>query len=139
MQTEFQFKLSWKRGLSVLLLTLFSFSLAVAQVLVRGTVIDQTGESVPGASIQVKGGTQGTISDLDGKFSLNVPNKKSVLVISFIGYTTQELPVDVSKPMSVVLKEDTKNVGRSRCRWLSGGQEERPDRCCGKGKYGRFA
>ena len=70
MQTEFQFKLSWKRGLSVLLLTLFSFSLAVAQVLVRGTVIDQTGESVPGASIQVKGGTQGTISDLDGKFSL---------------------------------------------------------------------
>ena len=138
MQTEFQFKLSWKRGLSVLLLTLFSFSLAVAQVLVRGTVIDQTGESVPGASIQVKGGTQGTISDLDGKFSLNVPNKKSVLVISFIGYTTQELPVDVSKPMSVVLKE-YKNVGRSRCRWLSGGQEERPDRCCGKGKYGRFA
>ena len=110
MQTEFQFKLSWKRGLSVLLLTLFSFSLAVAQVLVRGTVIDQTGESVPGASIQVKGGTQGTISDLDGKFSLNVPNKKSVLVISFIGYTTQELPVDVSKPMSVVLKEDTKTL-----------------------------
>ena len=80
MQTEFQFKLSWKRGLSVLLLTLFSFSLAVAQVLVRGTVIDQTGESVPGASIQVKGGTQGTTSDLDGKFSLNVPNKKSVLL-----------------------------------------------------------
>ena len=110
MQTEFQFKLSWKRGLSVLLLTLFSFSLAVAQVLVRGTVIDQTGESVPGASIQVKGGTQGTTSDLDGKFSLNVPNKKSVLVISFIGYTTQELPVDVSKPMSVVLKEDTKTL-----------------------------
>lgn len=96
-------------------------------------------ESVPGASIQVKGGTQGTISDLDGKFSLNVPNKKSVLVISFIGYTTQELPVDVSKPMSIVLKEEYKNVGRSRCRWLSGGQEERHDRCCGKGKYGRFA
>lgn len=62
------------------------------------------------ASIQVKGGTQGTTSDLDGKFSLNVPNKKSVLVISFIGYTTQELPVDVSKPMSVVLKEDTKTL-----------------------------
>ena len=108
MQTEFQFKLSWKRGLSMLLLTLFSFSFAVAQVLVRGTVVDQTGEPVPGASIQVKGGTQGTISDLDGKFSLNVPNKKSVLVVSFIGYTTQELQVNVSKPMSIVLKEDTK-------------------------------
>ena len=110
MQPEFRINLSWKRGLSMLLLTLFSFSVALAQVLVRGTVIDQTGESVPGASIQVKGGTQGTISDLDGKFSLNVPNKKSTLVISFIGYITQEVPADASKPMSVVLKEDTKTL-----------------------------
>lgn len=110
MQTEFRKKISWKRGLSILLFTLFSFSVAMAQVLVRGTVIDQTGESVPGASIQVKGGTQGTITDLDGKFSLNVPNKKSVLVISFIGYSTQEIPVDNTKPMSIVLKEDTKTL-----------------------------
>ena len=110
MQPEFRINLSWKRGLSMLLLTLFSFSVALAQVLVRGTVVDQTGESVPGASIQVKGGTQGTISDLDGKFSLNVPNKKSTLVISFIGYITQEVPTDASKPMSVVLKEDTKTL-----------------------------
>lgn len=110
MQTEFRKKFSWKRGLSILLFTLFSFSVAMAQVLVRGAVIDQTGESVPGASIQVKGSTQGTITDLDGKFSLNAPNKKSVLVISFIGYVTQEVPVDNSKPMSIVLKEDTKTL-----------------------------
>ena len=43
MQTEFRINFSWKRGLSMLLLTLFSFSVAVAQVLVRGTVVDQTG------------------------------------------------------------------------------------------------
>lgn len=108
MQTEFRIVFLWKRGLSMLLLTLFSFSVALGQVLVKGTVIDQTGESVPGASIQVKGSTQGTISDLDGKFSLNAPSKKSILVVSFIGYTTQEAPVDASKPMSIVLKEDAK-------------------------------
>ena len=94
----------------MMLLTLFSFSVAVAQVLVRGTVVDQTGESVPGASIQIKGGTQGTITDLDGKFSLNAPNKKSILIVSFIGYVTQELPVETAKPMSIILKEDTKTL-----------------------------
>ena len=74
----------------------------------KGTVIDKTGESVIGASIQVKGTTQGTITDIDGKFSLGVPDKKSVIVISFIGYATKELQVDPSKPMSIVLEEDTK-------------------------------
>ena len=47
MQTGFRTNFSWKRGFSMMLLTLFSFSVAVAQVLVRGTVVDQTGESVP--------------------------------------------------------------------------------------------
>ena len=110
MQTEFRIIFSWERGLSMLLLTLFSFSVALAQVPVKGTVIDQTGESVPGASIQVKGSTQGTITDFDGNFSLNVPDKKSVLVISFIGYATQEVQVDPSKPMSIKLQEDTKTL-----------------------------
>lgn len=108
MLTEFRIIFSRKRSFSMLLLTLFSFSAAMAQVLVRGTVIDQTGETVPGANIQIKGGAQGTITDLDGKFSLNAPNKKSIIVVSFIGYATQELPIDVSKPMSIVLKDDAK-------------------------------
>jgi hypothetical protein len=77
-------------------------------VVVVVVVIDKTGESVIGASIQVKGTTQGTITDIDGKFSLGVPDKKSVIVISFIGYATKELQVDPSKPMSIVLEEDTK-------------------------------
>ena len=92
----------------MMLFVLFSVTVAMAQVLVRGTVVDQTGESVIGASIQVKGTTQGTITDIDGKFSLGVPDKKSVIVISFIGYATKELQVDTSKPMSIVLEEDTK-------------------------------
>lgn len=107
MQTEFR-TILWRRGLSMMLFVLFSVTVAMAQVLVRGTVVDQTGESVIGASIQVKGTTQGTITDIDGKFSLGVPNKKSVIVVSFIGYATKELQVDTSKPMSIVLEEDTK-------------------------------
>ena len=107
MQTEIR-TILWRRGLSMMLFVLFSVTVAMAQVLVRGTVVDQTGESVIGASIQVKGTTQGTITDIDGKFSLGVPNKKSIIVISFIGYATKELQVDTSKPMSIVLEEDTK-------------------------------
>lgn len=107
MQTEFR-TILWRRGLSMMLFFLFSVTVAMAQVLVRGTVVDQTGESVIGASIQVKGTTQGTITDIDGKFSLGVPDKKSVIVVSFIGYATKELQVDTSKPMSIVLEEDTK-------------------------------
>lgn len=63
----------------MMLFVLFSVTVAMAQVLVRGTVIDQAGESVIGASIQVKGTTQGTITDIDGKFSLGVPNKNLLL------------------------------------------------------------
>ena len=107
MQTEFR-TILWRRGLSMMLFVLFSVTVATAQLLVRGTVIDQTGETVIGASIQLKGTTQGTITDIDGKFSLGVPDKKAGIIVSFIGYATKELQVDTTKPMSIVLEEDTK-------------------------------
>lgn len=99
-----------KRILSSLGLILFSVSFVLAQVLVKGTVKDNLGEGVPGASVQVKGTSQGTITDLDGKFSLNVPNKNTTLVISFIGYITVEVKADPQKPMMISLKEDTKTL-----------------------------
>ena len=73
-----------KRILSSLGLILFSVSFVLAQVLVKGTVKDNLGEGVPGASVQVKGTSQGTITDLDGKFAFSVPNKNATIVISFI-------------------------------------------------------
>ena len=96
--------------LSSIGLILFSVSFVLAQVLVKGTVKDNLGEGVPGASVQVKGTSQGTITDLDGKFAFNVPNKNSILVISFIGYVTVEMKVDTQKPMVITLKEDTKTL-----------------------------
>ena len=89
---------------------LFSVPFVLAQVLVKGTVKDNLGEGVPGASVQVKGTSQGTITDLDGKFSLNIPQKNATLVISFIGYMTVEVKADSQKPMVITLKEDTKTL-----------------------------
>lgn len=94
-----------------LLLTLLSFSLIVlAQQKVTGKVKDSSGEPVIGASVVVKGNnTMGTITDFDGNFMLDVPTK-SVLVISYIGYVTQEVPTAGKKSLEIILKEDTKTL-----------------------------
>lgn len=94
-----------------LLLTLLSFSLtALAQQKVTGKVKDSSGEPVIGASVVVKGNnTMGTITDFDGNFMLDVPTK-SVLVISYIGYVTQEVPTAGKKSLEIILKDDTKTL-----------------------------
>ena len=94
-----------------LLLILLSFSLtALAQQKVTGKVKDSSGEPVIGASVVVKGNnTMGTITDFDGNFMLDVP-AKSVLVISYIGYVTQEVPTAGKNSLEIVLKEDTKTL-----------------------------
>ena len=94
-----------------LLLTLLSYSLtALAQQKVTGKVKDSSGEPVIGASVVVKGNnTMGTITDFDGNFMLDVP-AKSVLVISYIGYVTQEVPTAGKNSLEIVLKEDTKTL-----------------------------
>lgn len=71
-----------------------------------GTVTDATGESVIGASILEKGTTNGIITDIDGNFSLSVsPN--ATIIISYVGYTPQEIPLNGQKNLKVTLKEDT--------------------------------
>lgn len=72
-----------KRIFSIVGMLLISVPFVLAQVLVKGTVKDNLGEGVPGASVQVKGTSQGTITDLDGKFAFSIPNKNATLVISF--------------------------------------------------------
>ena len=73
---------------------------------VKGQVVDSTGEPVIGANVQVKGTTNGTITDIDGNFTLN--NAKGTLVVSFIGYKSQEIVVKGNETnLQIVLKEDT--------------------------------
>ena len=74
---------------------------------VKGQVVDATGEPVIGATVQVKGTTNGTITDFDGNFTLNNVPEKGILVISYIGYKTQEVNISGKTNVKVVLKEDT--------------------------------
>ena len=77
------------------------------QKAISGKVVDSKGESIIGANIMEKGTSNGTITDFDGNFSLNL-SAKSVLQISYIGYKTQEIPVSQLKAGAVItLKEDT--------------------------------
>ena len=123
-----------KRMLSILGMLLLSVPFVLAQVLVKGTVKDNLGEGVPGASVQVKGTSQGTITDLDGKFTLNIPQKNATLVISFIGYVTVEQKADSQKPMVITLKEDTKTLDEVV---VVGYQEVRPYGFRGESQHGR--
>ena len=77
------------------------------QMIVKGLVKDATGEPVIGANVVVKGTTNGTITDFDGNFQLTA-NKGDMIVISFIGYLTQELPAAAS--LNVMLKDDTETL-----------------------------
>jgi TonB-linked SusC/RagA family outer membrane protein len=74
---------------------------------VTGTVIDESGELLTGASVMEKSTTNGIITDLNGKFTLNV-SEGAILVISYIGYLTQEIPTGNATDIRVVLKEDSK-------------------------------
>ena len=74
------------------------------QITVKGLVKDGTGEPVIGANVLVKGTTNGAITDFDGNFQLTA-NQGDIIVVSFIGYTTQELPAAAN--MNIILKDDT--------------------------------
>lgn len=86
---------------------LFSIACAQAQSIeIKGTVFDSQKEVVTGASVLIKGTSVGTITDADGKYSIKVPDKSSILVFSFVGYTPQEIVVGNRKVLDVVFKDD---------------------------------
>ena len=101
MRKHFMFKV-----LFTLVIGLFlSVGAFAQQITVNGIVKDTTGEPVIGANVLVKGTTNGTITDFDGNFQL-MANKGDIIVISFIGFTSQELPA-TAELMNVVLKDDS--------------------------------
>lgn len=75
-----------------------------------GTVVDEKGEPVIGANVSIKGTTQGTITDIDGQFSLENVNAKATLLISYIGYLPQEIVAGNKSIFHVILKEDTQKL-----------------------------
>lgn len=92
--------------LIVLLALLFPMSGFAQAIQVKGTVLDASGMTVIGASVLEKGTTNGVITDFDGNFELSVsPN--GTLVISYVGFQTQEIAVNNQQNFKITLKEDT--------------------------------
>lgn len=77
-----------------------------ASIQITGLVTDESGEPLLGASILEKGTSNGVSTDFDGKFSISVADKNAILVISYVGYTSKEVPVLDQPQITIVLKED---------------------------------
>ena len=77
---------------------------------IKGTVKDNNGEPVIGANVSVKGTTNGTITDVDGNFSLENISDNDIIVISYIGYTSQEIKAGKQTSLKIILKEDTQAI-----------------------------
>ena len=98
-------------GMMMTLFLLLSGQALLAQaVQVKGVVKDQTGESIVGVTVVEKGTVNGTITDLDGNFLLTVSNRNANILISYIGYTTQDLQLDGQTFITVVMKQDDKEL-----------------------------
>ena len=78
---------------------------------VKGKVVDENGEPLPGVSVVLKGTTTGVATDINGEFTLLIPNPEgAVLVFSFVGMKTVELPIVTDRPMNVTLETDTEQM-----------------------------
>src|SRR5690554_5376949 len=96
----------------LLLLFLASSNSAIGQSTnVSGTVYDENGEALPGASILIKGTSTGTVSDIDGKFDVNVSDASSILVVSFLGYISQEIDIAGRASIDIKLEADLSELG----------------------------
>ncbi|WP_374165747.1 carboxypeptidase-like regulatory domain-containing protein [Arcticibacter sp. MXS-1] len=79
---------------------------ARARVQVTGTVTSASGEPLPGVSVKIRGSASGASTDINGRFSLNVPDLNAVLVFSYIGFTTKEVPLNGQATITVQLAEE---------------------------------
>ena len=98
-----------KRGYITLLALLVSIITFAQGITVKGVVIDETDIPLIGATVQVKGGQAGAATDLDGNFTLTV-NKNATLVVSYIGYLTQEVKVQGKNQLTIKLVPDSKTL-----------------------------
>ncbi len=98
---------SLQRLFFIALFSALSLGLYAQNKTVSGTVVDGTGESVIGASVLVKGTTNGVITDIDGNFTLNDVPANGTIQVSYVGYKTQDVSVTGKTVIKVTLQEDT--------------------------------
>lgn len=97
------------RIFTLLLFCFVSVSYMQAQN-ISGTVVDSSNEPLIGVSVVIKNTANGTITDIDGRYSVTVPDSKSTLVFSYIGYVTKEITVGNSRTINVVMEEDAQTL-----------------------------
>ena len=94
------------KKLSLILALVLAFTgMALAQRTVTGTITDDSGEALIGASVLVKGTNTGTVTDIDGNYSVDVPESATTLVVSYTGFDTQELELGASNVMDITMSE----------------------------------
>jgi TonB-linked SusC/RagA family outer membrane protein len=91
----------------ILAMVVSTIGFAMAQRTVTGTIVDPKNEALVGASVLVKGTTTGTVTDIDGKFSLAIPANATTLSVSFAGFQTQDIALGASNVVNVTLSEST--------------------------------
>lgn len=104
----------WKIRKRVLILSFLILCYSIsgfAQQIIKGRVTDSKGESLPGATVIVKSSSIGTVTDANGNFSLTNTNSGAVLVISFVGYTSQEIRINGQSGITVILVEESIGLG----------------------------
>jgi hypothetical protein len=95
----------------VFVIALFLSVPSFGQTPVKGKVTNsEDGSALPGVSIVIEGTTTGTVSDVDGNFTVNVPNSQSSLLFSFIGYTSQRIPVGSNTIINVIMEPDVSRL-----------------------------
>ena len=94
----------------LLFLLLLTTAASWAQVNVKGKITDEKGAGISGVTIILKGSNQGTGTDAEGNFSLNVPSGKGTLLVSSIGYLTQEMPLNNRTTLNITLVSDVKSL-----------------------------
>ena len=100
------------KKLSLFLAMVFlSLGMAYAQRTITGTVTDDAGEPLVGASVTAKGTTTGGVADVDGNYRVVLPAGLTTLVVSMVGYTTQELAVGASNVLNVTMSENSSSLG----------------------------
>ncbi len=78
--------------------------------IVSGKVTDASGTALPGVNVVIKGTSNGTVTDVDGKYEIKVPDRKCILVFSYVGYEAQEIEVSEKNVVNITLKESTKQL-----------------------------
>jgi len=107
---------TWGQKLTIMILFIMAYQLTPLSAFaqnkfpVSGTVTDTTGEVLTGVAIRVQGTQAGTTTDVKGKFNLNVPDANSVLLVSYIGFSSQEVPVNGRAVIAIRLKSNNSSL-----------------------------